>query len=154
MPRRVRPAAGILEMSWPRNSISPDVCRMSPEITLNSVVLPAPLGPRIARRSPGTMSRSTSRTAWRPPKRRPTPRRWRAGPACSAAGASVKRLLDVLLRHHAVLDDLDLALPRRLHLLAGRLAATRRRAGLLEESAERLVEVGHEAGERQRRLAV
>src|SRR5439155_5703638 len=126
----------------------------SPAITLNSVVLPAPFGPRIARRSPGTMSRSTSRTAWRPPKRRPTPRKRRAGSACSAAGASVKRLLDDLLRDDAALDHLDLALPGRLRLDARRLGTTRGRTRLLEETAERLVDVGHEAGQRQGRLSV
>jgi hypothetical protein len=62
----------------------PEVAGMSPEITLNSVVFPAPFGPRIARRSPGATSRSTSRTASRPPKRRPTPRRRRIGSAPSA----------------------------------------------------------------------
>src|SRR3989442_3515642 len=101
-------------MSAPRNSIVPEVGGKSPEMTLKSVVFPAPFGPRIARRSPGATSRSTSRTAWRPPKRRPTPRKRRVGSTCSAAGASVKRLLDELLRDDAVLDDLDLALPRRL----------------------------------------
>src|SRR6185437_15715330 len=56
---------------------------MSPEMTLNRVVLPAPFGPRIARRSPGAISRSTSRTALRPPKRRPIPRRRRIGSTVS-----------------------------------------------------------------------
>ena len=43
-------------------------------IRLKSVVLPAPLGPMIARRSPGGTARSTPLTAWTPPKclRRPT----------------------------------------------------------------------------------
>ena len=54
-------------------------------MTLKSVVFPAPFGPRIARRSPGATSRSTSRTACRPPKRRPTPRKRRVGSACSTA---------------------------------------------------------------------
>src|SRR6185295_2791434 len=112
-------------------------------MTLNSVVLPAPLGPRIARRSPGATSRSTSRTAWRPPNRRPTPRKRRVGSACSAAGASVKRLLDHLGGDHTVLHDLDLALPWRLELLAGRNRAAVRRVGRLYEAAERLVDARH-----------
>ena len=63
---------------------------MSPEITLKSVVLPAPLGPRIARRSPYPMSRSTSDTALRPPKRRPTPRKRRIGSAPDVTAFCVK----------------------------------------------------------------
>ena len=38
--------------SWPKSSTVPDVAGKSPAITLNSVVLPAPFGPSIARRSP------------------------------------------------------------------------------------------------------
>ena len=74
MPSRVRPAARDLADVLAEELDLPDVCGMSPEITLNSVVLPAPLGPRIARRSPCATSRSTSRTASSPPNRRPTPR--------------------------------------------------------------------------------
>src|SRR5919197_1685194 len=63
-------------------------------MTLNSVVLPAPFGPRIARRSPGSTARSTSRSACRPPKRRPTPRRRRVGSALAAGdGPSATYLL-------------------------------------------------------------
>ena len=71
--------------SWPINSIVPLVGGKSPAMTLNSVVLPAPFGPRMARRSPCATSRSTSRTACTPPKRRPTPRRRRIGSACLGA---------------------------------------------------------------------
>ena len=45
-------ARGRSVVSAPRNSIVPDVGGTSPEMTLNSVVLPAPFGPRMARRSP------------------------------------------------------------------------------------------------------
>src|SRR5207249_4436844 len=116
----------------------------SPEMTLKSVVLPAQFGPRIARRSPGSTSSVTSRTAWRPPNRRPTPRRRSVGSACSAGAGSVKRLLDRLLRDHAVLDDADLALPRQLGLHTLGLRAPGRRARALEETVERLVDVRHE----------
>src|SRR5580765_1880056 len=112
-------------------------------MTLKRVVLPAPFGPRIARRSPAGTSTSTSETACRPPKRRPTPRKRRAGSACSASGAWVKLLLQDLVRHLAVRDDLDLALPRGLHLLARGLGAPRRRARRLEQAAERLVDARH-----------
>src|SRR5215468_4904621 len=102
---------------------------MSPAMTLKSVVLPAPFGPRMPRRSPGATSRSTSLTAWSPPKRRPTPRKRRIGRASDASiGASVNRLLDDLARDHAVLDGFDLALPWCLELLARGLGPARRRA--------------------------
>src|SRR5438445_7596044 len=84
-PSRARRRAGSRVTFRPKSSILPDVGGMSPEMTLKSVVFPAPFGPRIARRSPGATSRSTSRTAWRPPKRRPTPRKRRIGSALSAA---------------------------------------------------------------------
>src|SRR3954454_17828970 len=60
-------------------SIVPLVGWKPPATSLNSVVLPAPVGPRMARRSPCATSRSTSRTACSPPNRRPTPRRRRIG---------------------------------------------------------------------------
>ena len=44
-----RPAIG-----WPANRISPAVGLTVPVITLNSVVLPAPLGPMTARTSPSS----------------------------------------------------------------------------------------------------
>src|SRR5947199_8814462 len=109
----------------------PAVGYRSPATRLKSVVLPAPFGPRIPRRSPGRTSRSTARTACRPPKRRPTPRRRRVGSALRAGDASANRLLlDDLVRDLSVLHDLDLALPGRLDLLAGRLRAAGRRARL------------------------
>src|SRR5262245_5449605 len=125
---------------------------MSPQIRLNSVVFPAPFGPRTARRSPCTTSRSTLCTASSPPKRRPTPRKRRVGAACSAAGAaSVTASLDDRGGDDAVLHLTDLALPRQGLLHARRLRAARRRARLLEQAAERLVDVGHVPGQRDLR---
>src|SRR5881628_2818028 len=117
-PSRARARAGRVVTFAPSSSTDPVDAGMSPAITLKSVVLPAPFGPRTARRSPGATSRSTSLTACKPPKRRPTPRKRRVGSTCSTGAASVNRLLDDLVRDHAVLDDLDLALPRQLGLLA------------------------------------
>src|SRR5947199_9988337 len=108
-------------------------------ITLCRVVFSAPFGPRIARRPPGAISGSTFDTACKPPKRRPTPRKRRVGSVLRlSTGASVKRLLDELLRDVAVLDDVDLALPWGLHLLALGLSTAGRAARLLEQAAERL----------------
>ena len=84
-----RMRAGRLVTSVPIRSIVPLVGWKSPAMRLNSVVLPAPFGPRIARRSPCATSRSTSRTACTPPKRRPTPRKRRIEPALSAATGAV-----------------------------------------------------------------
>src|SRR3954470_18644646 len=104
MPSLARDRAGRYVASAPRNSIVPDVGGTSPQMTLNSVVLPAPFGPRIARRSPWTTSRSTPSTARSPPNRRPTPRKRRVDSACSTAGAaSVTDLLDDLVGDDAVL---------------------------------------------------
>ena len=52
-----------------------------------SVVLPAPFGPRTARRSPDARSRAGMRSTSRPPLRWRTSRRVRAAPtSCCAAG--------------------------------------------------------------------
>src|SRR6266576_2118734 len=135
MPIRVRPGAGMWPMSCPRNSIVPDVWGMSPEMTLNSVVFPAPLGPRMARLSPCATSRSTSRTASRPPNRRPIPRRRRIGPAGSVVTPSTSSLPDDLHRG-------GLAEPRQAALLAARGVAARSRRRRAERAAERLVDAG------------
>src|SRR5204862_3207170 len=63
-------------------------------------------------------------------------------------------LLDQLTRDFAVLDDLDLALPGRLRLLARGLGAAGRRAALREETAERLGHVRDEPDHGRRQLAV
>src|ERR1035437_532387 len=67
---------------WPRVT-SPWYPRTTPETALNSVVLPAPLGPITPRISPLYKVKETSETAWTPPKR--TPR-----PASSSSGSDVK----------------------------------------------------------------
>ena len=67
----------------------PVSCAMSPVIRLNSVVLPAPLGPMIARRSPGGTARSTPFTAWTPPKCLRRPRVWRTSALARAGCATV-----------------------------------------------------------------
>ena len=103
--------AGRCVTSRPKSSTVPDDGGMSPEMTLKSVVLPAPFGPRIARRSPSATSSVTSDTACRPPKRRPTPRRRRVGSAFFFSGSAFNRLLDHRVRDLAVLDLPDLALP-------------------------------------------
>src|SRR3954465_1728359 len=135
-------------MSWPRNSTVPDVCGMSPEMTLNSVVLPAPLGPRMARRSPYATSRSTSRTAWSPPSRGRTPRRRRIGPAGSVVTSGTAAL---------PADDLHgggLAEPRQVALRAARGAAARGRRRVAERAAERLVDARDAVDRLDRQLAV
>jgi hypothetical protein len=46
-------------IGWSANRISPAVGLTVPVITLNSVVLPAPLGPMMARTSPSSTLRAT-----------------------------------------------------------------------------------------------
>src|SRR5499427_3215697 len=54
--------------SWPNNRTCPDVAGKTPVMTLKRVVLPAPLGPMMALRSPAITRRLTSCTALSPPK--------------------------------------------------------------------------------------
>src|SRR5713226_7260007 len=59
-------------MSRPSNATRPDVGGTAPEIALNKVVLPAPFGPMMARRSPRLTRSETSSTAFSASKRTPT----------------------------------------------------------------------------------
>src|SRR5580765_4895361 len=124
---------------------------MSPLIRLNSVVFPPPLGPTIVRRSPSTMSRSTSCTACRPPNRRPIPLSWRIGAACSTVDAASVNGLWVLALDLRVEG---LAYPRQLALLARRVVAARRRRRTAEGAAERLRDARDLADGLRRQLAV
>src|SRR5215510_4940524 len=63
--RRSRPPRR--QMSRPWTSITPLSGRTSPVRQRKSVVLPAPLGPRIPTNSPGATSKETSRSASTPP---------------------------------------------------------------------------------------
>src|SRR5688500_11736478 len=137
-PMRARLRAGAPVTSEPNSSTVPALGGNSPEMRLNSVVLPAPFGPRIARRSPGRTSRSTALTAWTPPKRRPTPRRWRIGAARSADVAGVATAS--LLRREV--DLFGVADPRR-GLAGHALRVGPVRSGRLgrEDPVERLVDV-------------
>src|SRR5438034_1585380 len=148
MPSFARALADSCVISSPWNSIVPALGGKSPEMTLKSVVLPAPFGPRMARLSPCATSRSTSRTAWRPLNRRPIPRRRRIGSACSAAAASVTPWL------RNDLWMLRLADPRQAPLDAGRAGSSRCRRGRGERAAERLVDVRDVADRLDCQLAV
>src|SRR5688500_10661637 len=132
---RARSRAGVAVMSALNSSTVPDVGGCSPEIRLNSVVLPAPFGPRIARRSPGRISRSTSLTAWTPPKRRPTPRKRRIGAAASVVWAT-----SATWAPSGSADFLGVAHPLGLTSLhALRVLAVRRRGVRAEQATELLV---------------
>ena len=54
-------------ISWPNSWTEPLSGVSSPVIRLNSVVLPAPFGPMISRRSPGSTLRLTLLVTCRPP---------------------------------------------------------------------------------------
>src|SRR5687767_2290421 len=134
---RARLRAGVAVTSALNSSTVPALGGNSPEIRLNSVVLPAPLGPRMARRSPGRTSRSTSLTAWTPPKRRPIPRRRRIGSVLSTGVASTATV--ALLRE---VDFLGVAHPRRgLALHALRVGPVGCRRVRREDSVEGLVDL-------------
>ena len=55
--------------SGPRHATSPSSGRTKPQMTLKSVVLPAPLGPMTPTTSPGETVNETSSSAVSPPKR-------------------------------------------------------------------------------------
>src|SRR5258708_32916962 len=63
MPSPARRCGGNLVMPCPSNMIRPLVGRTAPAMALNSVVLPAPLGPMMARRCPRGTIRLTPSTA-------------------------------------------------------------------------------------------
>src|SRR2546421_401775 len=102
-------------------------------MTLNSVVLPAPLGPMMPSRSPARTSRLTARTAVRPPKRLVTassvstrpPRPKPAGDAREPVG----RESHDEDQHDAVDDQVDPG-EARLHLATPR-GDTERLGGIL-----------------------
>ena len=60
-------------MVLPSKVMLPAVAGLRPEMTSNSVVLPAPFGPPIPSASPGKTSKVISRTAARAPKYLSTP---------------------------------------------------------------------------------
>src|SRR5215468_3084132 len=66
-PRCARAAGGTASKSWPAKMIRPDTGRTVPAIVLNSVVLPAPLGPTMAINWPSPTVIETSRRACKPP---------------------------------------------------------------------------------------
>src|SRR5258707_5988529 len=68
-------------MSSPKKRMVPEVGRKSPVTQLKSVVLPAPLEPSTARRSPGRTVSVTSVSAASAPKSLVTPRNSSAAPA-------------------------------------------------------------------------
>src|SRR5258708_6036091 len=110
-------------------------------MTLNNVVLPAPFGPRMARRSPGLTARVTSATARSPPNRRPTPLKWRIGAADSVlGGVAFTPLCAVDSLTEADRDFVSNPRWRRL-LGTGRVGSIGRRCGGAEESTECLVHI-------------
>src|SRR5262245_29514517 len=75
-------------MSSPKKRTRPDVGGKSPVIALNRVVLPAPLAPMTARRSPAATSSEMSSIATSAPKVRPTPASDRAWVAPTRPGSA------------------------------------------------------------------
>src|SRR4030088_2984096 len=80
----MRSNGGKLVTSSPKKRMVPEVGGKSPVMQLNSVVLPAPLEPSTARRSPGRTVSVTSVSAANAPNSRVTPRNSSAAPAPTA----------------------------------------------------------------------
>ncbi len=76
----MRSCGGSSVMSSPKKWIRPAVGGKSPVMALKSVVLPAPLEPRIAAFSPAATENDTSSTARSAPKARVTPASTSASP--------------------------------------------------------------------------
>src|SRR3981189_1209300 len=74
MPRRQISAGGSPEIRSPLKKTAPDVSGMTPVIRLNTVLLPAPLGPISPWIVDGATVIERSAAACTPPKRRPTAR--------------------------------------------------------------------------------
>src|SRR5262252_5247249 len=85
-PSAARRKGGSGVISWPKRKMRPALGDSCPPIRLNSVVLPAPLGPRMTRRSPGWTSRDRLCRACNPPKFLPSLSMTRAVTALSSGG--------------------------------------------------------------------
>src|SRR5204862_3040524 len=72
---------------WPSTEIVPQESGISPRIALSRVDLPAPLGPRMARNSPGWTESCTSCQMVRPPRAMAASSTWMTGER--PAGADV-----------------------------------------------------------------
>src|SRR5215471_20408164 len=88
---RIRSWAGNIVTSSPKKCTRPRVAGKSPVTTLNSVVLPAPLAPMTARRSPTATENETSSIARRAPNVRVTPSNTRASPETSVDVEAISR---------------------------------------------------------------
>src|SRR4029434_3710619 len=96
--------------SRPNSEMRPPVGRVSPLIRLNRVVLPAPLGPMIARFSPGPISRLTPSTARSPPNSFERPARLRTTASRVAISAGLGRRI-VAVVHGLLQEVVGLVLP-------------------------------------------
>src|ERR1700757_1776381 len=103
-------------MSSPKKRIVPEEGGKSPVMQLNSVVLPAPLEPSTARRSPGRTVIVTSMSAASAPNIRVTPRNSSAAPAPTAERrCATLSMAAVSLRTHPVSGARPPAFPEPDH---------------------------------------
>src|SRR5262245_15391779 len=101
----MRSNGGCRVTSSPKKRTLPAVAGKSPVITLNRVVLPAPLAPITARRSPAATENETSSIARRAPKLRATPWRTRASPSLRTGRDIPRAHLELFLLHAEHLVD-------------------------------------------------
>src|SRR4051812_15497612 len=144
----MRSCGGSAVMSSPKKRIRPAVGGKSPVMALKSVVLPAPLEPRMAAFSPAATENVTSSTARSAPKTRDTPSSCsaspdsRALPGCADAPARDRVPLS---RSRGRSDVIDAIGGDRRFLLATVRDVARAESHLLElgfRQAERLRDVG------------
>src|SRR5262245_14034421 len=90
-PRRLMSSGGSPVMSWPWKLTVPALGACSPAMTLNSVDLPAPLGPMTEKTSPCRTARLTSARAASAPKLLPSPDTSRIGITRTGSGGRPPR---------------------------------------------------------------
>src|SRR5258708_1539884 len=100
-------------MSSPKNRTRPEVGGKSPVIALNKVVLPAPLAPMMARRSPAATSNEMSSIATSAAKVRPTPASERACVAPTRADGDATRSGAIIVPLLRALGTLRVIAPNR-----------------------------------------
>src|SRR5260370_11893784 len=108
----MRSLGGKLVTSSPKNLIVPEVGGKSPVMQLKSVVLPAPLEPSTARRSPGRTVSVTSVSAASAPNSRVTPRNSSAAPAPTTERRCATLSMAVSARLHLCFAPTAPALPK------------------------------------------
>src|ERR1700688_4772482 len=113
MPIRLRSHGFIAVMSRPSSRMRPPLGGNTPPIRLNSVLLPAPFGPRIPRISPASTERSRPSMTRRPPNARDNDDRVSmvGGSVAVTSSHGFSRALKRDVRDLAIIDDYQFQRP-------------------------------------------